>query len=397
MTQWEMINVEIGAREDDLIALRRTLHAQPELSRQEFETTRRIAERLAGLGFEVHVRDEGLGLYADLTPPGFDPAVHRTVAVRSDLDALPIVEGTGLPYTSQNQGVMHACGHDMHMAIVMGVAHGLVAQRGSLPGRLRLIYQHAEEVAPGGAEDMIAFGAMEGVDAILGVHVDPERPMGRVGIKDGPLTAASDAFDLVIHGTGGHTARPHQTVDPLFLGVQVANALYTFVGRALDARDAVVLGLGIINAGHVHNAIPASCHLGGTVRSLSPENRAAIDPKMRALIEGVLASWGATYELSWRLGAPAVINVPRINVAIAEAATALIGADHIDVIPLPSMGAEDFSHFLAHAPGAMFRLGTARADEPQHLLHTPLFNPDERAITLGARILARAAVALMSP
>ncbi len=395
-TSQDKINAALTAHRDGLIELRRHLHANPELSNHEFATTKHIAQQLRDLGLQVHVRPEGLGLYADLTPPGFDPSRDRTVAIRSDLDALPIQEQTELSFASCNPGVMHACGHDMHMATVMGAAVALSEMGDELPGRVRFLYQHAEEVAPGGAEDLVAFGAMEGVDAVLGLHCDPERPVGRAGVKVGPMTAASDAFELTIEGTGGHTARPHHAVDPVYVGVQVAQALYGMGGRLLDARDPVVLAIGVIQAGKVPNAIPNSVTIKGTVRTLSKKHREESKPWMRKVIEGICAGYGATFSLSFNEGAPAIHNDAQIMGLLEGAAQDVLGGDAIDQIPLPSMGAEDFSYYLEHAPGAMFRLGTALPDEPRHLLHTPFFNPSEEAIGLGARILSLAAMRFLS-
>lgn len=394
MTAWNLAEAAIAAQEKALVGLRRTLHANPELSHREHATTAMLGAHLRELGYDVRVRSEGVGLYADLAPPGFDPATGRTVAVRADIDALPIQEQTAHPFASRNAGVMHACGHDIHSACVFGVAAGLAAA-GPLPGRVRLIFQHAEEAATGGANEMVAFGALEGVEAIFGLHCDPERPFGEVGLRVGALTAAIDAFDIAIRGTGGHTARPHQAIDPLFVGVQVAQALYNFTGRAFDARSAVVLAIGAFEAGHTPNVIPHTARLQGTVRTLDPQIRAQLEPRMRQIVEGLCAAYGATFDFHLHYGAPAVINEPRAVAALQRAAQAIVGAAQVKDIPLPSMGAEDFSHYLEHVPGAMFRLGTAHGQPPGHLLHTPCFDPDERAIGLGARILTRAALEVL--
>ncbi|MFW5967358.1 MAG: M20 metallopeptidase family protein, partial [Persicimonas sp.] len=215
----------------ELIALRRELHAHPELSHQEYETTTRLVERLEECGFEVHVREEGTGFYADLTPADFDPESDPTVAIRSDLDALPIRELNDVPYASENEGVMHACGHDVHMTSVTGAGIALQEVRDNLTGRLRLLFQHAEEVSPGGAVDMVSFGAVDEVDAILGLHCDPELDVGKIGIRRGHLTAAFDRFHIRIIGKSGHGARPHHCVDPVRVATQLANSLYQLPGQ----------------------------------------------------------------------------------------------------------------------------------------------------------------------
>lgn len=384
----------IAKHEADLIAFRRHMHTHPELSCQEFETTENLKKRLERLGLDVFVRPEGNGLYADLVPDGFDPEVHKTVAIRSDIDALPILEKTDLAFASEKPGVMHACGHDMHMACVMGAVLGLTELRASLPGRIRFFYQHNEESHPGGADELVEFGAMKGVDHVLGLHCDPELEVGRIGVRVGALTAAHDSFDLVIRGKGGHSARPHQSIDPVAIASQAIVALYQGFDRALDARDPVVLNVSAIHAGDAHNIIPSEVTMRGTVRSLSKENRSAVEPLMRRILGGVCAIYGGEFELSMLWGSASVLNHAAVVDVVRKVGHDLLGKEQVYEIPLPSMGGEDFSAFLDHAPGAMFRLGTA-GDESRHLLHSPRFNPDERAICIGASVLARSALKLM--
>lgn len=390
------VDAAISRANSTLIGLRRELHRHPELSREEFETTRRLAERLDGLGLDVHVRPEGIGLYADLTPAGFDPEAHRTVAVRADIDALPIVEDTGLPYASQTPGVMHACGHDMHSACAFGVALGLGELGDDLPGRIRFFFQHSEEVAPGGADELVDFGCMNGVDAVLGVHCDPVLEVGVVGVKDGAMTASADAFELEVRGRGGHAARPHHCVDPVFVATQIANALYQAAGRSFDAREPVVISIASVAAGDGYNVIPNTAMLRGTVRTLSAATRREIVPLFRRIAGGVCGTYGAEYHLEMFLGAPSISNDPGVMKHIRAAASDVLGTDALYEIPLPSMGAEDFSYYLEAAPGAMFRLGTKSPDGAEHFLHSPHFAPDERALAIGARILARSALTLLS-
>ncbi len=389
----DAIHRTLKGRTQELIALRRELHAHPELSHDERRTTALLADRLRALGFDVRARPEGVGLLADLTPIGLD--LGRTVAVRSDIDALPIEELTGLPFASTRAGVMHACGHDVHMSCVMGVAEAMSACRDALPGRVRLIYQHSEEVSPGGADEMVAFGAMEGVDAVLGVHCDPVVPVGQIGVRAGAFTASSDAFTLTVTGQGGHSARPHQAIDPVFVGVQIASALYQLAGRVFDARDPVVIAIGAIQAGRQHNIIPDALTLKGTARSLSKAHRHEIEPWMRRTIAGLCDTYGAAFTLEINPGAPSIINDEGLTRVVERVAVDLLGGAQVHRIDLPSMGAEDFSWYLEHAPGCMFRLGTAAPDAPRHMLHSPCFNPSEAAIPIGAQILSRAAVAVL--
>ncbi|MFU8804530.1 MAG: M20 metallopeptidase family protein [Bradymonadaceae bacterium] len=391
---FERVEKKILARNKDLIALRRHFHANPELSQQEFETTKTLVERLQDLGLEVHVRPEGNGLYADLTPPDFDPETHPTVAIRSDIDALPIEELNDVPYASQKEGIMHACGHDVHMATVTGTGMGLLSARDELPGRIRLIYQHAEETVPGGALEMVAFGAVEDVDSVLGLHCDPELTVGKIGIREGAFTAASDLFEIAITGKGGHGARPHQCVDPIFVTTQVANSIYHMFSRNFDARVPAVLTIGTIHGGTVSNVIPEKVKISGSIRTISVDEREEVEAVLRRIIGGVCLTHGASYEIKLERGAPAIFNDPHVTQLFGEVAADIVGEENVHEILLPSMGGEDFSHYLERAPGSMFRLGTA-ASGPRHFLHSPHFDIDERAISIGARILARTAIRLL--
>lgn len=389
------VEEKIVDHRDDLIELRRHFHAHPELSHQEFETTQEVADHLVALGYEVHVRPEGSGLYADLTPPNFDPATQPTVAIRSDIDALPIEELNDVPYKSQNQGVMHACGHDVHMATVYGSGLGLAAHRDELPGRIRLIYQHAEETTPGGANEMVAFGAIDGVDAVLGLHCDPELAVGKIGVRPGPFTASFDLFEFTIRGKGGHGARPHQCVDSIFVATQLANALYQLVPQNFDTRLPAVISIGTIKGGDAPNVIPEQVTIAGSIRTIDPDQRSQLDDHLHRIAGGICMTHGANYNLSLERGAPAIHNNPEITRLLTDIGEQLLGEDNIYHIPLPSMGGEDFSYYCERVPGAMFRLGTATS-APSHFLHSPNFNIDERAITIGARILSRAALRLLS-
>ena len=354
-----------------------------------------LAQRLEALGFEVRVRPQGLGLLAEIAPRGFDVSTHPTVAIRADMDALPIQEQNEVPYSSAHPGVMHACGHDVHMTCAMGAAIALSAIRDQLPGRVRIVYQHAEESAPSGAPDMVAFGALDDACGIVALHCDPERPTGTIGIREGALTAAFDRFIFTLKGESGHGARPHDCVDPIFAGTQLASALYTFTSRNFDAREAMVLSLGTFHAGEVPNAIPDEAILSGTVRTISPERRQHVEPMLRRCAQSVCTLAGTTYELDLYQGAPAIINHPVVVDILKDVAAQVLGREHVQDIALPSMGSEDFSQYTQRIPGAMFRLGTAIEGRPVHKLHSSQFNVDERAIELGATILAQAALRML--
>ena len=379
---------------DDLIDLRRHFHANPELSHEEEATTRTIADHLVSLGYEVHVRPEGTGLYADIAPPDFDPQSQPTIAIRSDIDALPIMELNDVPYRSKKEGVMHACGHDVHMATVYGTGLGLAAHRPDLPGRIRLIYQHAEETTPGGAIEMVSFGAIEEVDAVLGLHCDPELAVGKIGVRPGAFTASFDLFEFTIRGKGGHGARPHQCVDSIFVATQLSNALYQLTSQNFDTRVPAVISIGSIHGGAVPNVIPEEVELKGSIRTINPEHRNQIEDHLHRVAGGICMTHGANYKLNFEKGAPAIHNNEEITSVYAEVGADLLGEDNIYHIPLPSMGGEDFSYYCERVPGAMFRLGTATV-APSNFLHSPNFDVDERAISIGSRILARTALRLL--
>lgn len=386
----------LKAHSAELISLRRELHAHPELSHQEYETTSLLAATLQDFGFEVRAREEGTGFYADLTPTHFDPSTQPTVAIRTDIDALPIQEVSDAPYASTRPGAMHACGHDVHMTIATAAGMAAYEYREQLPGRLRLVYQHAEEVSVGGASDMVSFGAIDGVDAILGVHCDPELEVGRIGLRAGHLTAAYDSFTVTIRGKSGHGARPHHCVDPIRVSSQLLNALYQMPGQHFDARDPVVISVGSIHAGESFNVIPETAEFKGTLRTLTRESRQRLEPVMRKIIDSVCMAHGATYQLDFLHGAPSVVNSAELIGLLEEVGRAVLGDTGIYHIPLPSMGGEDFSYYLQHIPGAMFRLGTAGpGPRTRHLLHSDRFDVDDRAIGLGARLMTRAALTLM--
>ncbi len=388
------LDKRITQNNDSLIQLRRHLHQYPELSGEEFQTTAMLVDRLKDHGFDVTVRPEGTGFFADLTPPDFDPSTHKTVAIRCDLDALAIEELNEVEYASKKPGIMHACGHDVHMTCVTGV--GMSLDKETLPGRIRLVYQHAEEDVPGGALDMIELGSVEGVDFMIGMHVDPELDYGKIGVRSGPFTAAFDTFKFNIVGQSGHGARPHHCIDPILVATQLVNTLYTTVTRYYDARDPMVLTVGMIEGGQAPNIIPDSASIQGAVRTLSLEHRNAVRPMLVRAADGICETYGAKYELDFIQGAPAIINAAEVSEAIAAAGAELLTEDKVHWIPLPSMGSEDFSHYLQHVPGAMFRLGVARQGRPNYFLHNARFDVDERAIALGSRVLARAAINLLT-
>ncbi len=382
-----------------VVATRRHLHAHPEPSGEETETTRFLAEQLRQAGLPVVALPRGSGLWTDLELGQVTRTTPR-IALRADIDALRIQDEKDVPYRSRYAGVAHCCGHDAHAAMVLGTA--LAAQRmlrGTVPYvgppvRLRFLFQPAEETCEG-ARWMIEQGALEGVDAILGVHVDPERTAGTVGIRYGVLTAHCDELDVLVDGRGGHAARPHHTIDPIAAAVQLVATWYQLVPRSVDSRDPHVLTIGKIAGGSAPNVIPQCVELRGSLRTVSDAARMRLKRRIEQIAQGVAEATGARIHVRFLNPLPAVVNAPVPTAALHYASIAVLGADQVEILEAPSMGGEDFSLYLPHVPGAMLRLGCAKPGMPDWpLLHSPLFDVDETALPTGVRILLAAALVL---
>ena len=378
-----------------LIEIRRHLHSHPELSGQEYQTAAYVAGVLSSYGLQVQELVGKTGLVAELRGTGTD---KRLLAIRADLDALPIQERTGLEFASRQPGIMHACGHDVHTTVGLGTAM-VLAQLGTqlgtqlgelLPGTIRFLFQPAEETAQG-ASWMIKDGVMEEVDAILGVHVFPTIPGGSIGIRYGALTAAADDLELIIHGESGHGARPHEAIDAIWIAAQVITTLQQAIGRTQNPLRPVVLSIGQIQGGRAPNVIADQVRLRGTVRSLHPETSAALPDWVETIVSNLCQTYGATYELKYRRGVPSVINDKTLTQLVESAAQEAWGSDRVQILTEPSLGAEDFSLYLNHAPGTMFRLGVGLPNQTNHPLHHPLFQVDETAIVTGIVTMAHAA------
>lgn len=385
----EMLDAAVDELAGVIRAVRRDLHAHPEPSLHEFRTTEELARLLRDAGVPHRVMATGRGIVAG--PEGDGPKA----ALRGDIDALPIQDAkVGVPYGSTRPGLMHACGHDAHAAMALGATLALHQCRDRLPvpDGWRALFQPAEETADG-AHEMIAGGAMDGVKAIVALHVDPELEVGRVGQRAGVLTADCRDLKVAIRGRGGHAARPYLAIDPIAAAAQLVSGAYQVVPRAVDAREPVVLTFGMIHGGDANNVIPDLVTLEGTVRSLSQGSRERACAALQAVARGVEASTGAEIQLDWLVGIDPVVNDAAVNAALVEAASGVVGPDRIVAIPHPSFGGEDFAGYLAMAPGAMMRLGVA-GQPGWPSLHSPRFDIDERALVLGAKILARAVAAL---
>ncbi|GAC86261.1 putative amidohydrolase [Gordonia paraffinivorans NBRC 108238] len=363
-----------------MVAWRRDIHAHPELSRQEIRTTELVMRELTEAGLQPRRLPLGTGVVCDIGP-GDEPRI----GLRADMDALPVTEHTGLAFTSTVEGVSHSCGHDAHTAILLGVAK-LLAGSQPLPVGVRLIFQAAEEVMPGGALDAIDAGVTSGLGRIFALHCDPRLPVGTVGLRQGPLTFAADHIDLQLHSAGGHTSRPHLTGDLVYAMGTVITGLPGVLSRRVDPRSGTVMVWGAANAGSAPNAIPQEGRLRGTVRTGDHGTWASLEPLVRSIVGELVAPLGVRYDLSYIRGVPPVVN-DEVAFRMLKRSVAAIGPDAIADTP-QSPGGEDFSWYLEHVPGAMARLGVWDGIGPQVDLHAPNFDLDERALAIGVRTLA---------
>ena len=367
-----------------LIEIRRHLHAHPELSGKEYQTSAYIAGVLSAAGLQTQESVGKTGVIGELAGAGTD---DRLLAIRTDMDALPIVERTGLPFSSQNQGVMHACGHDVHTTVGLGTAMILAELGAELPGRMRFIFQPAEEIAQGAAW-MVADGAMKEVDSIFSLHVFPSIPAGSIGIRYGALTAAADDLEITILGESGHGARPHEAVDAIWIASQVITGLQQAISRTQNPLRPLVLTIGTISGGRAPNIIADRVELSGTVRSLHPETHATLPNWIEQIVTDICGTYGAKCQVNYRRGVPSVQNDIALTQILESSARAAWGSDRVQILPEPSLGAEDFSVYLQHAPGTMFRLGVGTPDAKNHPLHHPQFMVDESAIITGVVTMA---------
>lgn len=367
---------------DELIELRRDLHAHPELARAEVRTTRLVRERLESIGLTCRVLPGGTGLITEIG------SGKRTIAVRGDIDALPISDEKDVPYRSTVAGVSHACGHDVHAAALLGTAlvFNDLEREGMLPGRVRLIFQPAEETMPGGALEVIEADGVEDVDAIFALHCDPRTDVGQVGIRSGAITAACDKVHVRLSGPGGHTARPHLTADLVYALSKIATDLPAALSRRIDPRNGLSVVWGRIAAGTAANAIPQSGELEGTLRCLELAAWEQAPDLVAQLVEDLATSYVAKAEVEYRRGVPPVVNNARCVDWIEHAAVEELGVGSV-VLAEQSLGGEDFAWYLRDLPGALARLGVRRPGDPTARdLHQGSFDVDERAIGIGVRV-----------
>lgn len=371
---------------DQLIEFRRELHMNPELSFAEYQTTQRIIEALSAAGLNPQ-QLEGTGAYVDI---GEGPI---RIAFRADIDALPVIEETNLEYASLIESAAHACGHDIHTTVMLGVALSLgkLQEQGLLNGRVRVIFQPAEEKLPGGALSVIEQGLLDDVPRILALHCDPRIDAGHIGTRIGAITSASDTIRIEVNGRGGHTSRPHLTEDIVFAMSQIATQVPAVLGRKVDVRSAVSVVWGQIHAGSAPNAIPATGYLAGTMRCLDGDIWYEAGELLDNAVRQVAAPYGVEIKLQHTRGVPPVVNAPAETALIEEAARREFGADAIELTP-QSMGGEDFAWMTQKVPGAMLRLGTRTPGGKTYDLHRGDYIPDESCIGVGVRIMTAAAV-----
>ena len=382
------------AQHAELVNIRRHLHENPELGFEEVATAQYIADYLAGLGLEVTSQVAKTGVVALLR--GARPG--KTVAIRADMDALPIQELNEVPYKSKHPGKMHACGHDAHVAAAIGAARILWELRDQINGNVKFIFQPAEE-APGGAEPMIAAGVLENpaVDAIIGGHVWGSLESGIIEVMSGPTMASSDIIRLKIIGKGGHAAQPHTTIDPIVIASEIVGALQKLVSRQTDPFESVVISICSFHAGDVFNVIPHSAYLEGAVRTLNNELRQELPHKIEKIIRGITEPYGATYELDYYLGYPVTVNDPGVTETVRKAAVSVLGADKVRVAARASMGGEDYAYFLNKVPGTYIRIGTRNPEKGIcQEMHHPRFDIDEAVLELTPVVYAQAAFDLLA-
>ena len=380
------ISESAQAMQEHLIELRRDFHAHPEISREEKETSERILRELRAIGgYEIVSGVNGCGIIAELNVPGST----KTVVLRADMDALQLTEETNLPFASENPGVMHGCGHDAHITMLLGAARLLAERRDALRCRVRLLFQPAEELAPvGGAKGMIAAGAMKDTDAVFGLHVWPGLAKGVFATKAGALMAASDHFTIRLTGRSAHGARPQDGIDTVVAGAQIVTALQSVVSRSVDPLRSAVITVGRFHAGTRYNIVAEHCELEGTVRTYDPAVRELCAERIRAIAEGIAAAMGCLCEIDYGRGYCAVENDPAMADRLLGKAAALFGEEYALRVSEPAMTAEDFAFYLKEAPGCFAWLGTDEPGKPSPPLHSNRMTVPEDILWRGSALLA---------
>ena len=381
------LNKLASEMKEQVIAWRRYLHENPELSFQEEKTAQFVYETLESFGNLELSRPTKTSVMARLI--GAKPG--KTLGIRADMDALPIQEENTFEFASNTPGVMHACGHDGHTAMLLGTAKILSSLKDEIKGEIRFFFQHAEELFPGGAEEMVQAGVMDGVDLVIGTHLWSPMEVGKVGVVYGAMMASPDAFNITVKGQGGHAALPHQTVDSVAIAAQVVTNLQHIVSRNTDPLDNLVVSICQISGGFAHNVIPGSVELVGTVRSFDPSLRESIPGKMERIIKGITEAHEGSYEFKYNFGYRPVINDEEVTKVIEETVLEVFGEEALDMMK-PTMGGEDFSAFMQKAPGCYFNVGAGNVEQGiTYPHHHPRFTIDEDALEIGVKTFLHAA------
>lgn len=370
------------------------LHAHPELSGEEKETAAYIAAALRKMGLVPQENVGGYGVVALIE--GASPG--KCVGLRADFDALPIQECTGLPFASEKPGVMHACGHDAHTAMLLGVARMLLQLRDQFSGSVKLIFQPSEEAhATSGAKSMVAEGVLQDpkVDAVIGQHVDSGLSTGEIGVRPGPMTAASDRFTITVRGRGCHACRPDKGVDAVLIGAQVITALQSIISRTVSPFDNSVLTIGTVHAGTRVNVVAETCTMEGTCRNLDLNVRDAVAKRIEQIVKGVAEGMGGEYSFSYVKGYPPVINDPDLCELFVRTAEGTLGKEHVHINKTAEMGGEDFSYYSEKVPSLYYHLGCIKPGMPRWGVHNSRFAPDAEALKVGVRVMTASALAFL--
>ncbi|WP_342604285.1 M20 family metallopeptidase [Peribacillus sp. FSL E2-0159] len=392
MSQTIMIHDLIEAVKDEVVAWRRYLHKYPELSFQEEKTAQFVYETLQTFGELEISRPTKTSIMARLI--GQQPG--KVIALRADMDALPIEEENDFDFVSQNSGVMHACGHDGHTAMLLGTAKILTQLKDQVKGEVRFLFQHAEELPPGGAQEMVKAGVLDGVDMIIGSHLLSTLPLGKIGLGYGAVMAGADTFNITVVGKGGHASQPELTVDPIAIGTQVVSNLQHIVSRYRDAQEALVISVTQFHAGSAINVIPSSVSIGGSVRSFNPELREEIPNFIERIVKGITEAHGATYEFDYLFGYAPTNNDEEVTRLMDETVCEVFGEESREILK-PIMGSEDFSAFQKVVPGSYIVIG-ARNEEKGiiHPHHHPKFTFDEQALQYGVKLFVHGTLKMLN-
>ncbi|MGE7594676.1 amidohydrolase [Peribacillus frigoritolerans] len=392
MSQTIMIDDLIEAVKDEVIAWRRYLHKYPELSFQEEKTAQFVYEKLQTFGELEISRPTKTSIMARLI--GQQPG--KVIALRADMDALPIVEENDFDFVSQNSGVMHACGHDGHTAMLLGTAKIFTQIKEQIKGEVRFLFQHAEELPPGGAQEMVRAGALDGVDMIIGTHLLSTLPLGKIGLGYGPIMAGADTFNITLVGKGGHASQPELTVDPIAIGTQVVSNLQHIVSRYRDAQDALVISVTQFHGGSAINVIPSKVSIGGSVRSFNPQQQVEIPNFIERIVKGITEAHGATYEFDYQFGYAPTINDEEVTRLMDETVCEVFGEESREILK-PIMGSEDFSAFQEVVPGTYIGIG-ARNEEKGIIYphHHPKFTVDEQALQNGVKLYVHGTLKMLN-